>query len=130
VLVDGTQFRHGLKLSYGRSRGLLFFGLGLGLRRREWETEQSQQLTSFFVGLGSGGDDNVEATHLLDLVVADLGEHDLLLETHRIVAATVERPRVQPAEVANARHGHGHPVTEKLVHSIAAQWYLAHECYA
>src|SRR5690606_29594358 len=130
VLVDGTQFRHGLKLSYGRSRGLLFFGLSIGLRGRERETEQLQQLARFVVGLGSGGDDDVEPTHLLDLVGADLGEHDLFLETHRIVAVTVERARVEPTEVADTRHGDGHQTVEELVHALPAQGHLATDRHA
>src|SRR3546814_4515596 len=65
---------------------------------------QAQQFARFVVGLGGGGDDDVHATHLLDLVVADLWEDDLLLETHRVVAATVERLGVQATEVADARH--------------------------
>src|SRR6478735_5633204 len=126
VLVDGTQFRHGLKLSYGRLRGLLLFcGLNFGFGGRERETEQTQQLARLVVGLRGGGDDDVHPTHLLDLVVADLGEHDLLLETHRIVAVPVERLRVEPAEVADARHRDGDQTVEELVHPVAAQGDLA-----
>ena len=36
-------------------------------------------------------------------VVVDLGEDDLLPDAHRVVAAAVERARVEPAEVADAR---------------------------
>src|SRR3569833_4371174 len=70
VLVHRTQFRHGLKLfSWGGLRRLLFFSLRF---RREREPEQPAQLARFVVGVGSGGDDDVNPTHFLDAVVADL----------------------------------------------------------
>ena len=42
---------------------------------------------------------------MVDLVVVDLREHDLLLETHGEVAIAVERLAVQAAEVADAPAG-------------------------
>src|SRR5690606_32037349 len=63
-------------------------------------------------------------------VVADLGEHDLLLETHRIVAAAVERTRVEPAKVADAGHRDGHETVEELVHALPAQGDLAADRHA
>src|SRR3712207_8550739 len=41
---------------------------------------------------------DVEAAHLVDVVVVDLREDDLLPDAHRVVAPPVERPRVEPAE--------------------------------
>ena len=53
--------------------------------------------------VGGGGDRDVEAADRGDLVVVDLREDDLLADPEREVAATVDRARVEPAEVADAR---------------------------
>ena len=69
----------------------------------EREVEVTQERTGLFVGLRRGGDDDVHAPDRLGLVVVDLGEHQVLLDPERVVAAPVEGLRVQAAEVANAR---------------------------
>src|SRR3954466_5343507 len=91
----GPGFRRG-DGDYLRSLLLLLFG-------REGEVEEAQQLARFLIRLRGGGDDDVHAAHLFDAVIVDLGEHDLLLETHRVIAAAVERARVETAKVADAR---------------------------
>ena len=53
--------------------------------------------------LRRGRDRHVEAANLVDLVVVDLGEDDLLADADRVVAAAVERRRLQAAEVADPR---------------------------
>src|SRR5690606_24740441 len=68
----------------------------------EWEIEAAQQFARLIVGLGRRADDHVHAPHLVDLVVVDLGEHDVLLQAERIVAAAIEAPWVQPTEVLHA----------------------------
>src|SRR6185295_14664426 len=73
------------------------------LRLRERELEFPKKLASFVVGLRSGGDDDVHAPDLVDLVVVDLREHDVFLEAHREVAAAVERRGLQAPEVLHAR---------------------------
>src|SRR5262245_9265031 len=45
----------------------------------EREIEFLQQGLSFFVGARSRADDDVHAPHLFNLVVIDLGEHDVFL---------------------------------------------------
>src|SRR6187455_3071796 len=48
-------------------------------------------------------DCDVETAYSRDLVVVDLGKDDLLADAERVVPAAVERARVEPTEVADAR---------------------------
>jgi len=64
---------------------------------------------------------DVHAAHLVDLVVVDLGEHELFLQAMAEVAIAVERLAVQPAEVADARQGDVDQAIDELVHAVAAQ---------
>src|SRR5581483_9911474 len=73
------------------------------------------------VGLRAGRDRHVEAADLLNVVVVDLREDDLLAHAERVVAAAVERGRVEPAEVADARQRNRDQPVEELVHASAAQ---------
>ena len=68
-----------------------------------------------------GGDGHVEAAHLVDRVVVDLREDDLLADAHRVVAAAVERARVEAAEVADSRDRDRQQAVEELVHARVAQ---------
>src|SRR3546814_13577598 len=58
-----------------------------------------------------------------DVCSSDL--HDLFLQSHRVIAASVERLRVHAAEVANARQRTRDQTVEKLVHPLAAKRHLA-----
>src|SRR5579871_5838009 len=51
--------------------------------RVERELEFAQQLARFVVGAGGGADDDVHAPDLIDLVIVDLGEHDVLAKPER-----------------------------------------------
>src|SRR5271154_5091698 len=75
------------------------------LFRGERHAQAAQQRLSLFIRLRTGRDRDVEAADLLDAVVVDLGENDLLADAQRVVAAPVERVRVEAAEVADAREG-------------------------
>ena len=55
------------------------------------------------------------------VVVVDLGEDDLLAHAHRVVAAPVERARVQAPEVADPRDRDGGEAVEELVRALVAQ---------
>src|SRR5205807_3876524 len=77
-----------------------------------------------------GGYDDVHAPDLVDLVVIDLGEDDLFLQAQRVIAAAVERTRIEPAEIADARKGDRHQTIEELVHAVAAQGDLAADRHA
>ena len=61
----------------------------------ERQVEATEKRLGFRVGLRRRADDDVHAAHLVDLVVVDLGEHDLLLQAHGVVAAAVEALAVQ-----------------------------------
>jgi hypothetical protein len=64
---------------------------------------------------------DVEAADLVDRVVVDLGEDDLLADADGVVAAAVERARLQAAEVADPRDRDRHEAVEELVGALAAQ---------
>src|SRR5712691_11534735 len=89
--------------------------------RCEGHAEAAQERERLLVSLRSGRDRDVEAADLLDVVVVDLGEDDLLADSERVVAATVERTRAQTAEVADARQRDRDQPVEKLVHAGRAQ---------
>src|SRR4051812_13349524 len=55
----------------------------------ERELELGQKRAGFVVSPGRGADDDVHAPHLVDLVVVDFREHDVFLQAHGVVAATV-----------------------------------------
>ena len=59
--------------------------------------------------------------HFIDLVEVDLGEHDLFLQAHGIVATAVERRALHAAEVADAGQRDGDQTVEEFVHPVAAQ---------
>src|SRR3954470_8842357 len=56
----------------------------------ERETEAGEESLGFLVGLGRGGDRDVEAANGVDLVVLDLRENDLFLDADVVVATAVE----------------------------------------
>ena len=97
---------------------------------QSWEAEKAQQFTCFIVSLRGGGHDNIEPAHLIDLVVADFREHDLFLETHCIVTATVEALGVQPTKIPDAGHCNGDQAVQKFIHAFTAQGNLATDRHA
>lgn len=46
----------------------------------EGHAEETQQFACFFIGLGSGDDDDIHALDLIDLVVFDFRENQLFLQ--------------------------------------------------
>src|SRR5690349_15559808 len=87
----------------------------------ERQADGQQQRTGVVVGLGGGRDRHVETADLLNVVVVDLREDDLLAHAERVVAAAVERARVQSAEVADARERDRDEPVEELVHARTAK---------
>src|SRR5437588_5608491 len=139
-LLDGNLGLGLLDRGLGLGLGLLYRGLGLrlgrgGLRldarrlvealgaalRREGHAERVEQSERLGVACGGRGDRDVEAANLVDRVVVDLREDDLLLDAHRVVAAAVERARVQPPEVADPRDRDRDEAIEELVAALPAQ---------
>src|ERR1700753_2169226 len=71
----------------------------------ERHLEALEESLGFLVGLRRGADHDVHATHGVDLVVIDFGEHELFLEAQRVVAVAIEALAVDAAEIADARQG-------------------------
>src|SRR5581483_9845342 len=90
----------------------------------ERQAQPAQERARLVVGLRRGRDGHVEAADPVDGVVVDLREDDLLADPERVVAATVERARVEPAEVADPRQRDRHEPVEELVHPRATQRHL------
>ena len=68
----------------------------------EREPERAQECAALVVGGARGDDGDVHPTDGVDLVVVDLREDQLLGDAEGVVAPAVERPRVEPPEVADA----------------------------
>src|SRR5438132_12359716 len=92
------------KLSY------LFPFISLSLP--EGHAEAGQQAARLVVVPCCGRDRYLEPAQLVDLVVVDLGEHDLLAQAQRVVAAAVEAVGVDAAEVADAAQRHVEDVVQ------------------
>ena len=69
----------------------------------ERSAHKSEELTCFFIGLGSRYDYDIHTSDLVDLIVLDLRENDLFLDTDIVVTSSVEAVRVNTAEVSNSR---------------------------
>src|SRR5438874_7518384 len=87
----------------------------------EREAEGVEQGSPLGIGTGGGDDGDVHAPGRVDLVVVDLGEDELLGDTERVVAASVEAGRREAAEVADAGDGEADEPVEELPHAIASQ---------
>src|SRR5919109_418558 len=81
----------------------------------------AQESQAVLVALRRRRDRHVQTPDGGDVVVVDLGEDDLLADPEREVAAPVERPRVEAAEVADPRQRDRNEPVEELVHPVAAQ---------
>ena len=57
-----------------------------------------QERLGFSIGPCGGADDDVHAQNFVDLVEVDFREHDVLFQTHGIVATAVERIALNAAE--------------------------------
>src|SRR3954447_5747504 len=96
----------------------------------EGHAECLEQRVGLGVGLRGRGDGDVQAPHLVDGVVVDLGEDDLLADAHRVAAAAVERRGLEPTEVADARERHRDQAGEELIGTVAAQRDAGHDRHA
>src|SRR3569833_2775298 len=91
---------------------------------RERELEFGEESFRFLVRAGRGHHHDVHAPDLVDLVVVDLGEHQVLLQAHGVVAAAVEGVAVQAPEVLHPRQRDGDQTIQELVHAIMAKGHL------
>ena len=80
-----------------------------------------QQGAAFFIGLSGGDNDDVHAADLVDLIVLDLGEDQLLLDAHGIVAAAIESVGVDALEVTDTGQSHVEQTIQEFPHLVAAE---------
>src|SRR6266516_6004489 len=105
-----------------RRPGLLLGGRAAGTPLgRERHPEREQELERLLVGRRRRRDRHVVAANLVDRVVVDLGEDELLADPERVVAAAVEGPRAEAAEVADPRDRDRDEPVEELPHPRAAE---------
>src|SRR3954453_1869682 len=90
-------------------------------RLRERKADAAQERARIVVGLRGGRDRDVQAPDGGHAVVVDLREDDLLADSERVVAAPVERVRVEAAEVADARQRDRDQPVEELPHAVATE---------
>ena len=62
-----------------------------------------QQRLGFGVVFRVRADDDVHPQNFVDLVEVDLGEHDVLFQTHGVVAIAIKARPLHATEVADAR---------------------------
>src|SRR5574340_888584 len=104
---------------------LLGHASGIPSRSGERQAEGGEERVPLLVRVRGRGDRDVEATDGRNLVVVDLREDDLLADADRVVAAPVERGRIEAPEVADAGKRDGREPVEELVHPRAPQ---GHAC--
>src|SRR5512141_1680274 len=91
----------------------------------ERETEGGKQGSRFIISLGGGGDSDIHATQRIDLVVLDLGENDLFLDAHVVVAAAIKGFARNAPEVTDTRHRHRNQTIQEFVHLRTSQGHHA-----
>src|SRR5262249_16423314 len=80
----------------------------------EREPECGEQRTAGLVRLRRRGDGDIQSADPRNLVVVDLRKDDLLADPDGVIAAAVERARIEPAKVADARQGDRREAVEEL----------------
>src|SRR5580704_13635127 len=133
VVLPHAELRRPLRLDDQTRlchRPLPLLPLGGARRLLQWKTHRNQKIRGLFVRFGRRHDRDVHAAGLVDLVVVDLGKHQLLAQTEIVVSTPVERLRRKASEVANARQHDVEQLVDEDVHAIAAQRYLRAEVRA
>src|SRR3546814_17100405 len=92
---------------------------------RSTRTDTLFPYTTLFRSPGRGGHDHVHAAHRVDAVIVDLGEDDLFLEAHGIVATTIAAFCRHAAKVPDARHRDGDQAIAEIVQPPEAAGHLA-----
>src|SRR5437762_4106653 len=90
-------------------------------RGPERHPEAAQQSARLFVRPRRRADRDLHAPEAVDLVVLDLREDELLLETERVVTAAVEALVRNALEVADARERDRDELLEEVPHALAAK---------
>src|SRR5205809_5789418 len=100
----------------------LFFATFRLLRRSaERHPKAAQQRARLFVRPRRRADRDLHAAEAVDLVVLDLREDELLLETERVVTAPVEALVGNALEVADARERDRDELLEEVPHALPAK---------
>src|SRR5690606_34416114 len=95
--------------------------LRLCVLRLEREAEVTQKCATLVVRLRRGDNSDVETANAVDLVLIDLVEHALLLETERVVAVAVELLGRKPTEVADTRKRKRDQTVDELPRTVATE---------
>src|SRR6266480_7005231 len=93
-------------------------------RSAERHPEAAQQSPRLFVRPRRRADRDLHAAEAIDLVVLDLREDELLLETERVVPTPIEALVRNALEVADARECHRDELLEEVPHALAAKRHL------
>src|SRR4029077_19964844 len=100
------------------------YGLALHQLVGKRHVEPFEKGLCFRVGPRRRDNDDVHSTHRIYTVVIDLGEDDLLSEAESEIAASVEAPSRDAAEVAHPRQRHRDQTVEEFVHTLPPQGHL------
>src|SRR5207245_3335335 len=103
---------------------LFFATFNLSRCGSERHSEAPQERAGLLVRPSSGDDRDLHAAKTIDLVVLDLGEHELFLQAERVVAAAVEALVGNALEVADARERNRHELLEEMPHALTAESHL------
>src|SRR5690554_735253 len=87
----------------------------------ERKAESFQQLATFVVGTGTGGNGDIQPADLVDFVVLDLREDDLLTHTHAVVTAPVKGLGIKTTEVTNTGNRNVNQAIKEIPHTLTAQ---------
>src|SRR5476649_2691873 len=87
----------------------------------EREVESAQKGARLVVGFRRRANDHVETQYAFSLIVVDFREHDMFLDSHRVVAMTIETLRVERAKIPDSREGDRDQAVEELIHAGLAQ---------
>src|SRR6185312_9122788 len=113
VLLDLGSLRHCMLRLTVYDDGLLFTA--------ERHAELAEKCKSLIVLVRRRDERDVHPVDLIYHVVVDFGEDHLLLDAHRVVAASVERARVEAAEITDAWNRDRHQTIEELPHARTTQ---------
>ena len=87
--------------------------------------EGLEQGACFVVRFSGGNKGDIHAAHFINFVIFDFRENDLFLDTHVVVATTIEGISLDTAEIAHARQCDVYEAVEEFVHFVTAQGNLA-----
>src|SRR6202034_264551 len=117
-LRDLTGSSHARRFSLRRALGT------------EGHAQELQQLAPLLIAAGRRCDCDVHALDLVHARVINFREHQLVLQTQRVVPAAIERIRRQTLEIPHARENNRRKPVQKLVHPLATQRYHAPDGHA